>query len=258
MTVERCKGSPFAKHRPAASAGRTAHWNRIYGTRTAAERSWTQKRPARSLAFVRAARLPAGSLLLDAGCGASTLADHLLRQGRLNLVLVDVSSKALRETRSRLGRRAAGVRWLRADLAADRLALPIDLWHDRAVLHFLTRAPERRRYFENVRRCVRPGGFVVLSGFAPSGPEQCSGLPVRRRSAADLMRELGPQFRLLRRSSERHRTPWGGLQDFVYLLARRRLRPPRSAGPQSVLPDDPPPGPVAPSAPPRSTSQAPS
>ncbi|MBI5498779.1 MAG: class I SAM-dependent methyltransferase [Deltaproteobacteria bacterium] len=204
------------------TGSKASHWERIYACRGPEERSWTQSRPSRSLALVRAARLPPGSVVLDAGCGASTLADHLLRGGRLCLACADVSGRALRELRLRLGRRAAGVRWLRADLARDRLATPVDLWHDRAVFHFLTRGADRRRYLANLRRCVRPGGFVILAGFSPSGPEQCSGLPVRRRSAAGLMRDLGPRFRLVRRVAERHRTPWGGVQDFVYVLARRR------------------------------------
>ena len=208
---------------------RAAHWNRIFRTRGARERSWTQTRPSRSLAFIATARLPAGSLLLDAGCGASTLADCLVREGRLRLVLADVSSAALREIKARLGARAAAVRLLKADLARGRVTLRVDCWHDRAVFHFLTRAPERRRYLANLRRCLRPGGFVILAAFAPSGPEQCSGLPVRRYDAAGLMRELGPTFRLLRRSSERHHTPFGGAQDFTWILARRKQRRGRGA-----------------------------
>jgi SAM-dependent methyltransferase len=201
---------------------RAAHWNTIFRSRRACQRSWTQARPSRSLALIRAARLPAGSLLLDAGCGASTLADHLVRHGRLRLALVDVSAAALRELERRLGKKAVGALFVRADLAAERLDIPVDCWHDRAVFHFLTGAADRRRYLANLRRCLRPGGFVVLATFAPSGPETCSGLPVRRYAAAGLMRELGPSFRLLRACRERHRTPFGTTQDFCYVLARRK------------------------------------
>ena len=202
--------------------GMRAHWEKIYRTRRPAERSWTQRRPAKSLALIRAARLAPGAVVLDAGAGASVLADHLLKEDAKRLVLVDLSASALREVKKRLGRSGAGVKFLRADLAGEHLDLKIDLWHDRAVFHFLTRAAERRRYLGNLKRCLKPGGFLVLSTFAPTGPELCSGLPVRRYSAAALARELGPGFKVLRRLSERHRKPFGGTQDFIYILAAKK------------------------------------
>jgi len=199
-----------------------SHWEKIYKARPPAERSWTQRRPARSLALIGAARLAKGSVILDAGAGASTLSDHLLKAGGKQLILVDVSAAALREVRKRLGRSGAGVKFLRADLVSQRLNLKVDLWHDRAVFHFLTRSADRRRYLSNLKRCLRPGGVVILSTFAPAGPERCSGLPVRRYSAAALGRELGPGFRVRIRQSERHRKPFGGTQDFVYVMATRK------------------------------------
>lgn len=198
-----------------------AHWEKIYRTRPADERSWTQKRPFKSLALIRDARLAPGSTVLDAGTGASILADHLIASGDFNLVLVDVSAAALRETKKRLGARSRKAELVRADLAQDRLEIPVDLWHDRAVFHFLTRAADRRRYMANLKRCLKPGGAVVLSSFAPTGPERCTGLPVRRYSAASLARELGAGFKVVRRLTERHRKPFGGTQDFVYVLAVR-------------------------------------
>lgn len=198
------------------------HWERIYEERPPAERSWTQRRPAKSLALIRAARLPPDAVILDAGAGASVLADHLLKKGGHRLILVDLSAAALREVKRRLGRAGAEVEFRRADLARDRLGAKVDLWHDRAVFHFLTRAGERKRYLDNVKRCLKPGGAVVLSAFAPTGPEKCSGLPVRRYSAAALGRELGPQFKVLQRVAEKHRKPFGGAQDFVYIRAVRK------------------------------------
>jgi ubiquinone/menaquinone biosynthesis C-methylase UbiE len=200
-----------------------AHWEKIYKTRRPEERSWTQRRPSQSLTLIRAARLARGASILDAGAGASTLADHLLKAGGKRLILADVSAAALREAKKRLGRSGAGVKFLRADLANERLDLKVDLWHDRAVFHFLTRAADRKRYLSNLKRCLKPGGFLVLSTFATTGPELCSGLPVRRYSAAALARELGPGFNVLRRISEKHRKPFGGIQDFVYILAIRKL-----------------------------------
>lgn len=204
--------------------GIRAHWEKMYRTRRPEERSWTQRRPAKSLTLIRAARLAPDALVFDAGAGASTLVDHLLKAGGMRLILADVSAAALREAKRRLGRSGAGVKFLRADLAGGRLEdVKVDLWHDRAVFHFLTRPADRKRYLSNLKRCLRPGGFVVLSTFAATGPELCSGLPVRRYSAAALGRELGPGFKVLRRLSEKHRKPFGGTQDFVYILATRTV-----------------------------------
>lgn len=196
-----------------------AHWERIYRTRAPEQRSWTQKRPSKSLSLIRAARLARGARILDAGAGASTLADVLIKKGGNRLILVDVSAAALGEVKKRLGRSAASVTFVRSDLANDRLDFPVDLWHDRAVFHFLTRAADRKRYLRNLKRCLKPGGAVILSAFAPSGPKLCSGLPVRRYSAAALARELGPGFSVRRVLREKHRKPAGGTQDFVYVLA---------------------------------------
>jgi len=204
--------------------GIRAHWEKMYRTRRPEERSWTQRRPAKSLTLIRAARLAPNAVIFDAGAGASTLVDHLLKASGTRLILADVSAAALREAKRRLGRPGAGVKFLRADLASGRLDVKVDLWHDRAVFHFLTRAADRKRYLSNLKRCLRPGGFVVLSTFATTGPELCSGLPVRRYSAAALGQELGPGFKVLRRLSEKHRKPFGGTQDFVYIMAVRRPR----------------------------------
>ncbi|MBI5240155.1 MAG: class I SAM-dependent methyltransferase [Elusimicrobia bacterium] len=202
---------------------RRTHWDRIYRTRLPGERSWTQRRPASSLALIHAARLAPDAQILDAGAGASHLADHLLKAGMRRLTLVDISAAALREVKKRLEPSGAGVQFLRADLTDCRLDQKVDLWHDRAVFHFLTRAADRKRYLGNLRRCLRPGGFLVLAAFAPTGPERCSGLPVRRYSTAGLTRELGPGFRVLRRLSEQHRKPFGGTQDFVYIMAVKKV-----------------------------------
>lgn len=199
-----------------------SHWEKIYRTRQPGERSWTQRRPSKSLTLIRAAGLAKDATILDAGAGSSTLADNLLKMGAGRVIVVDISAAALREAKRRLGRAGEGAKFLRADLVRERLDLKVDLWHDRAVFHFLTRASDRKRYLANLRRCLRPGGIVILSAFSPTGPERCSGLLVRRYSAAGLGRELGPDFKVFRRLSEKHRKPFGGTQDFVYVMAIRK------------------------------------
>ncbi len=135
--------------------------------------------------------------------------------------MVDISEAALEAARARLGGGAAGVRWLAAD--ARELTLPerADVWHDRAVFHFLTEVADQDAYLACLRRSLNPGGHVVMATFSLSGPRKCSGLPVERYDEEKLARRLGADFELLRSIQRAHVTPAGGIQNFVYVLFRR-------------------------------------
>ena len=136
--------------------------------------------------------------------------------------MVDIAEAALRAARERVGPRARGVRWLVADARHLSLPEPADLWHDRAVFHFLTDASDQEAYLRSLRTALAPGGHVILATFALSGPPSCSGLPVERYDASILARRLGPEFQLLRAIEKRHTTPAGAAQDFTYALFSRR------------------------------------
>jgi ubiquinone/menaquinone biosynthesis C-methylase UbiE len=198
------------------------HWETIYQTRNPAAVSWFQPDPVLSLRLITEAAPDRGASILDVGGGASTLVDGLLRLGYRRVGVLDISQAALVHARRRLGPDAARVTWY----AADVLALPIadaslDVWHDRAVFHFLTDAGDRERYIAQVRRVVRPGGHVLVATFAEAGPERCSGLEVVRYSAEGLHGAFGADFRLLESVEEDHVTPAGVHQAFVYCLCRR-------------------------------------
>jgi SAM-dependent methyltransferase len=160
---------------------------------------------------------------VDVGAGASTLVDRLLDRGFERLTVVDVSESALRATRTRLGPRAERVRWVAADVRGLILPRPVDLWHDRAVFHFLIAAVDQAAYLSSLLRALRPGGHVVLATFGPQGPERCSGLPVERYDAEGLARRLGDGFELIRSLERLHTTPAGAVQQFTYALFRRRV-----------------------------------
>ena len=134
---------------------------------------------------------------------------------------MDISASALRVARERMGESAAGVCWLVADARDLTLAEPVDLWHDRAVFHFLTEGADQEAYLACLRRALIPGGHVVMATFGLSGPKRCSGLPVVRYDADALSQRLGDDFELLRTVQKRHVTPAGGTQDFNYALLRR-------------------------------------
>ncbi len=199
-----------------------AHWDAIYAAKAPDQLSWTQALPTSSLRHLRASGLPARAQVLDAGAGLGTLAEAVLRETDWGVTLVDLSAQALAKARAKLGDSPR-----LAFLVADVRDLPLaeasfDAWHDRAVLHFLRDAADRAAYAATVARVLRPGGVALLSGFAPDGPEKCSGLEVQRADAVDLARLLGPAFSLEAEEREVHRTPWGAMQRFQAARFRRR------------------------------------
>jgi SAM-dependent methyltransferase len=204
---------------------RRLHWERVYGEKAPTEVSWFQPRPETSLALVKGLGLTPEARIIDVGGGASTLVDHLLEEGFTAVTVLDLSGRALAHARRRLGNRAARVRWVEADVTAAEFERPFDLWHDRAVFHFLVDPTDRDRYRERVTAAVAPGGHAIVATFDEHGPERCSGLPVVRYGPEALAREMGPGFALQSTHREVHRTPAGRDQSFVYCVFAREALP---------------------------------
>jgi len=199
------------------------HWDHVYETKRPDAVSWYRKHLDTSLRLIERSALGLDAAIIDVGGGESTLVDDLLDRGYRNVTVLDISDTALRVTRERLGDRASLVQWLEADVA--RTELPVhayDVWHDRAVFHFLTEAADRVAYVRNVARAVKPGGLVIVATFGPEGPLQCSGLPVVRYDADRLHDEFGARFELEEHLTEIHETPLGNRQQFVYCYCRLR------------------------------------
>jgi len=200
--------------------GRDQHWEDVYTKKRPTEVSWYAPSLARSLDLIFRASKP-GSAVIDVGGGASTLVDDLLRAGYRDVTVLDISAAALTAAQGRLGSAARSVHWLIADVVAAELPTArFDLWHDRAVFHFLTEATERAGYAALARSSVKPGGHLVMATFAPDGPSRCSGLEVRRYDGASLAGEFSG-FELIEESRESHTTPAGAEQRFTYALLRR-------------------------------------
>lgn len=194
-----------------------AHWERIYATKAAQAVSWYQPHATRSLALIRGSAVPRTASIIDVGGGASTLVDDLLADGYSSLTVLDLSATALEAARQRLGSRADAVRWLVGDVATVELAEhSFDVWHDRALFHFLTEEQDRKAYVAKVVHSLEPHGHVIIATFAEDGPTQCSGLPVVRYSPEELHAQFGEAFTLLEQRREAHATPSAAVQKFIY------------------------------------------
>jgi len=201
---------------------RREHWDAVYRGRDVSEVSWYQPEPALSLSLIRRVAPALDASIIDVGGGASVLVDRLLDAGYRHVTVLDIAEPALALARQRLGARAAEARWIAADLLTAELErAAYDVWHDRAVFHFLTRSEDRRQYGDSLRHAIRDGGHAIVSGFATDGPARCSGLEVVRYTPESLHAALGKGFELLDSTREEHRTPSGATQPFVYCLLRR-------------------------------------
>ena len=193
-----------------------AHWDGIYEKKSPLEVSWYQKEPSLSLELIRNSRVAKDEPIIDVGGGASVLVDRLAEKGFERLSVLDISGKALSGAKKRLGERARQIEWYEADITHFEAPHQFALWHDRAVFHFLTSAPEKKSYVKVLRGALIPGGSLIIAAFAIGGPQKCSGLDIVQYDAEKLMGELGKGFDLVEERSEVHITPAKKDQKFVY------------------------------------------
>ena len=197
------------------------HWDKIYKTNSPESVSWYRAHLETSLALIERAGVARSASIIDIGGGESTFVDDLLLRGYKNLTVLDISQTAIDVTKKRLGPAAEKVLWLVGDILEISLEpRAYDLWHDRAVFHFLTDPEQRIAYVRRVTRAVKPGGHVIVSTFGPEGPAKCSGLEVMRYGAESLHGEFGGRFRLVESSKELHQTPRGATQQFLHCYCR--------------------------------------
>ena len=198
------------------------HWEKVYTSKATDAVSWFQPHADFSLGLIRETGVGCDAGIIDVGGGASTLVDDLVANGYTDLTVLDLSAAALQEARKRLGAQENRVHWIEADITSVELpANRYDIWHDRAVFHFLTAPEQRAAYVRTVFNSVKPGGHVIVATFAEDGPVQCSGLPVMRYRPDELHDEFGEAFTLLKHQKEAHHTPSGTVQQFVYCYCRR-------------------------------------
>ena len=199
-----------------STEGGRAHWDAVYATKAPHEVSWYQARPETSLGLIARAKNSLQARIIDVGGGASRLVDLLLDAGYQQPTVLDLSSVALEKARARLGDRAPLASWIVEDVTTWEPAGQFDIWHDRAVFHFLVNPEHRRGYVAAMTAALPPGGQAILGTFASDGPERCSGLPVARYEPETLAAELGARFHLVESLHEEHLTPAGKVQHFQF------------------------------------------
>ncbi len=197
------------------------HWEKVYTTKAPEAVSWYRPHLETSLALIERAATGYSASIIDVGGGESTLVDDLLARSYENITVLDVSQTAIDVTKKRLGLAAEQVHWLVADVTDAQLERgAYDVWHDRAVFHFLTTSEHRAAYVRQVGHAVKPGGHVIVCTFGPEGPTKCSGLDVIRYDSESLHDQFGVRFRLVESSKELHRTPFGTTQQFLFCYCK--------------------------------------
>jgi 2-polyprenyl-3-methyl-5-hydroxy-6-metoxy-1,4-benzoquinol methylase len=204
------------------SANRKHHWDRVWSKFEPEMVSWYQASPDLSLNLIDATGITSDARILDVGGGASTLVDKLIERGFENISVLDLSSTAMVQARDRLGARSAEVTWMTGEVTEFRSEVPIDLWHDRAVLHFLTEKRDRIRYVQSMTSSLAPDGHLIVATFALDGPKKCSGLEVIPCGPREIRALFGDGFELLETEKETHLTPAEVEQRFAYFRLRRR------------------------------------
>jgi 2-polyprenyl-3-methyl-5-hydroxy-6-metoxy-1,4-benzoquinol methylase len=199
------------------------HWEGVYEQREPEQLSWFEDTPETSLAWIDRTDIALDAAILDAGGGASQLAAGLVERGHTDVTVADISSAALETAKAQTDAAGDRITWVQADLRSHTFDRQYDLWHDRAVFHFMVDAADRDGYLDVLRASIRAGGHLILATFGPHGPEQCSNLPVRRYSAEEAAALLADDFDLVDSDLTDHPTPGGSVQQFMYAWLRRRV-----------------------------------
>lgn len=195
---------------------KTAHWENVYQTKSSTEVSWYEPEPKQSLDLILEAAGEKRGRVIDVGGGQSFLVDRLLDSGFKQVAVLDISSAAIEATKARLSERASQVEWIVADITQAESLGEFDIWHDRAVFHFLTDSDDRERYMKLLKRSLPIGGHFIVGTFAKGGPEKCSGLPICQYNATTMQEKLGPSFEPVKCSEYLHTTPTGKSQQFFF------------------------------------------
>jgi SAM-dependent methyltransferase len=199
-----------------------AHWQKIYEHKGPKDVSWFQPVPTVSLDLFDTYHVPPTARVIDVGGGDSLLVDHLLDRGHTNVTVLDISGAALQKAQARSGTRASLVTWIEDDATCFKPDATYDVWHDRAVFHFLTKPAQVAAYLEQIARYLRPGGLLILGTFSENGPEKCSGIPVQRYDERTMVEHLVEICERVKCFTVDHVTPFNTVQNFLFCAFRKK------------------------------------
>ena len=201
------------------------HWENVYKRTEVNKLGWYEEDPQSSLKLIARCNLNKDSKILNVGAGATTLIDELLKLGYTNIVANDLSRSALDKLQERLGKHLSkNIKWIVDDLINPKLLNSyeqIDLWIDRAVLHFFNEPDQQNRYFKLLNKMVKPGGYTIIASFNLDGAEKCSDLPVHRYNREMLEERLGIEFKHLESFNHTYIMPSGNKREYIYTLFQR-------------------------------------
>ena len=200
------------------------HWNKAYERVSADQLGWYEKDVSPTMQLIKKAGIGPNSRLLSVGAGSTTLIDTLLEHGYDNLLATDISDVALQGLQTRIGNLHNKVEWIVDDLTNATLLndiQPVDLWIDRAVLHFFVEEDDQKKYFRLLRNLVHKYGYVILAEFNLDSADKCSGLPVHRYNTEMLQNKLGENFNLITNFDYDYTMPSGDSRTYVYTLFQR-------------------------------------
>ena len=200
---------------------RKKHWENVFQTKDTTKVSWHQPVPETSLRLIDKLNLPYSVKIIEVGSGDSFLGDHLLEKGYSNITLLDISEKALETVKKRLSEQAEKITFIADDVTQFTSSETYDIWHDRAVFHFLTEEVDIQKYVENVSAKIVKGGYLILGTFSNNGPDMCSGLKVQQYSENRLSEVFNDGFVKIDCFTEDHLTPSGGHQNFLFCVFQR-------------------------------------
>lgn len=198
------------------------HWNTIYSTKTPEEVAWTQDIPKPSLDLLNYFKPPKTASIIDIGGGDSKFVEYMIAMGFQNITVLDISERALERAQARLGENSKKVKWIVSDVLDFKADQDFDLWHDRATFHFLTAESEIEKYLSIARNAIRNNGFLTIGTFSEKGPDQCSGLKIKKYSEESLRHQLEQGFIKLRCFTEDHVTPFKTTQNFLFCGFQRK------------------------------------
>ena len=195
------------------------HWENIYQTKNIDGVSWYQETPYESIELIKKFSTTDSDMIIDIGCGKSFLADNLLKLNYKNITLVDISLNALNEVKERLNNKS--LNFIETDVLNLKLERTFDIWHDRAVFHFITNKKSVEKYISLCNEYIGEGGKLIIGTFAEDGPLKCSGLEIKRYSVENLKELFKENFEFIKGFKKLHSTPFGTRQSFTFCVFRK-------------------------------------